>query len=73
MSNEKTAYRAEESPLVRMEKALQEFSRALQETPPHAFHSGKPMPALMARLVAAGYRQVAKDFEKFADARTAEE
>lgn len=71
---EKVAFETQRSPRERLERALQEVSVVLHELPPKTMWSGdKPMSAFEARMVAAGYRQIAKDLDLYADRRAHEE
>lgn len=79
MANEKVAYAETRiDPRERMHKALADFTQAMQELPPAAFFrwqgdESKPMPAIMARVVAANYRQLAEDMDAYASIRSSAE
>lgn len=65
---------AQSIPRDRMFRALAEFSNALQELPPAALwtiqDNDAPLPAMLARMAAAGYRQIAKDLDRHADSQS---
>jgi hypothetical protein len=80
MANEKVAYadNVRVDPRERMMKALAEFQTAVNDLPPGAFfrwqgQTADPMPAIMARIVAANYRQLAEDMEAYASHQTKRE